>query len=629
MFAYKFGRRVDGAWRCPAWLAVILVLPLAALCAAPAQAQWTNVDNIYWTRQFDCANPRSCTLFQDTFYAYDGEQVVIHFNPYDAGWWDRWDVDVYVQSSAARFQQRRHNNASKERIFFFDISRSRDFTFAVDLLPNASNPRGSFEVRVEINSQNPDQRRRDMPNATPEPRYTLDRNDRVRGTITDYNREDRYEFYAERGDSVTIAMDGRSGLDAYLELLDSRGSRVASNDDGGSGRNALINDYRVERSGDFVIVARAYNHASTGGYTLTLTVERARIQRSGIVVDYDCSLFDAIEAANRDRSVGGCAAGRGADTITLTRDIRLRGELPTIRSDITIQGGGAEISGDGRYRLFVIERGASLSLVNMTLRDGWSPDDGSLNLVGDGGAILNEGSLWLRDCTVRNNTAGEDGGAIRNLGSLEIVNGSFIDNTARRQGGAIYSSDGSAEGSDSARLEISGTSFRGNRATRHAGAIFADGWTRILSGVLSHNHADISGGALYNLGTAEIYGSEFVNNSSQKNGGAVFNDYEAAITISSSEFRGNSTRDGGGGVMSYGRARADIEQSTFSGNSASRGGGVMVKGFSRQGRVYYGEMHLSDSRLSNNRGGDCGIGDYGDLIQSGWNDIGDGGCRRV
>ena len=745
MWTYKIGRLSFGTWQLSARFVMALMLALAALWAAPAQAQWTNVDNVYWTRQFDCGNPRSCTLFQDNFYAYEGEQVVIHFNPYDAGWWDSWDVDVYVQSDAASFQYRQHNNASKERIFFFDISRSRDFTFTIDLHSTSSNPRGSFEVRVEINSQNPDQRRRARATATPEPRYYLDRNDRVQGTLSDRNRQDRYEFYAEAGDLVTIKMDRTSGeldpllelydprgdrlasnddsggnrnalldefrvdragdfvivarsydnassggytlildvsrprptatpqpryyldrndrvsgtlnsgnrqdryqfraqagdsvtiamnrssggLDPYLELLDSRGNRLASNDDSGSNRNALIEGYRVGREGDFVIVARAYNNGSSGSYTLTLTVERARVQRSGLVVDYDCSLFDAIEAANRDRSVGGCPAGRGADTITLTRDTRLNGDLPSIRSDITIQGGGAEISGDGRYRIFVIERGASLSLVNMTIRDGWAPDDGSLNLVGDGGAILNEGSLSMRDCTARNNTSGEDGGAIRNLGSLEIVNGSFIDNAARRQGGAIYSSDGSAEGSDSARLEISGTVFRGNRATRHAGAIFADGWTRILSGVFSHNHADISGGALYNLGTAEIYGSEFVNNSSQKNGGAVFNDYEANITISSSEFRGNSTRDGGGGVMSYGRARADIEQSTFSGNSASRGGGVMVKGFARNGRTFYGEMSLSDSRLSNNRGGDCGIGDYGDLTQSGWNDIGDGGCRRV
>ena len=425
-------------------------------------------------------------------------------------------------------------------------------------------------------------------------------------------------------------MDRSSGeLDPYLELYDPRGSRVARNDDGGPGNFALIDGYRVERSGDYIIVARAYNNASTGGYTLTLDVGRPRVQRSGIVVDYNCSLFDAIEAANRDRSVNGCPAGSGADTITVTQDQRLRGELPSIRSDITIQGEGAEISGDGRYRIFVIDSGGSLNLVDLTVRDGWAPDDGQMNLVGDGGAILNHGYLRLEDCTLRNNTSGEDGGAIRNLGRLQVVESSFIDNTAGRQGGAIYSSDGSTEGVDRARLEVGASTFRGNRASRHAGAIFIYGAATIYDSVFSGNHADVSGGALYNLGRSEITATEFTSNSSQKNGGAIFNDYEAAITIQNSEFSRNSTRDGGGGVMSYGRARADISGSDFSRNSASRGGGVMVKGFARGGRVFYGEMNLRDNTIRNNSGGDCGIGDYGEVTRSGWNDIGDGGCRRV
>ncbi len=51
-----------------------------------------------------------------------------------------------------------------------------------------------------------------------------------------------------------------------------------------------------------------------------------------------CQLSDAIIAANTDQAVFGCAAGAGADTLILTRDIKLQlGDLPSITSDITIE----------------------------------------------------------------------------------------------------------------------------------------------------------------------------------------------------------------------------------------------------------------------------------------------------
>lgn len=51
-----------------------------------------------------------------------------------------------------------------------------------------------------------------------------------------------------------------------------------------------------------------------------------------------CQLPDAIRAANTDQAVFGCSAGAGADTLILTRDVKLQlGDLPSITSDITIE----------------------------------------------------------------------------------------------------------------------------------------------------------------------------------------------------------------------------------------------------------------------------------------------------
>jgi len=59
----------------------------------------------------------------------------------------------------------------------------------------------------------------------------------------------------------------------------------------------------------------------------------------GITVSGACTLTDAITAANNDTATGGCPAGSGADTITLTADVNLTSALPTITSEITLEGG--------------------------------------------------------------------------------------------------------------------------------------------------------------------------------------------------------------------------------------------------------------------------------------------------
>ncbi|MCY3799271.1 MAG: LysM domain-containing protein [Chloroflexi bacterium] len=74
-------------------------------------------------------------------------------------------------------------------------------------------------------------------------------------------------------------------------------------------------------------------------------------QAAEIYVDgLACQLQDAITAANSDTAVYGCSAGAGADTLILTRDVKLQlGDLPSVTSDITIEYGefAAQACGDG------------------------------------------------------------------------------------------------------------------------------------------------------------------------------------------------------------------------------------------------------------------------------------------
>ena len=83
------------------------------------------------------------------------------------------------------------------------------------------------------------------------------------------SRADLYTFTGTSGQEVTIAMDGGTLTDPYLNLVGPNGSVVISNDDGGSGRNSLITDAVLTSSGTYTIEATAFA-GQTGTYTLSM-----------------------------------------------------------------------------------------------------------------------------------------------------------------------------------------------------------------------------------------------------------------------------------------------------------------------------------------------------------------------
>ena len=99
----------------------------------------------------------------------------------------------------------------------------------------------------------------------------------VPGKISDDNDQDLYAFYARQGEIITVSMTRVDGdLDAFLELLNGAQAVLLSNDDGGNGQNALIDNYTIPRSGLYFIRARRFfggdggNPNTSGGYVLVL-----------------------------------------------------------------------------------------------------------------------------------------------------------------------------------------------------------------------------------------------------------------------------------------------------------------------------------------------------------------------
>jgi hypothetical protein len=97
----------------------------------------------------------------------------------------------------------------------------------------------------------------------------------------------------------------------------------------------------------------------------------AEASANTITVDgVTCTLASAITSANTGTAFGGCAPGSsGADTILLTADVVLSGELPLIVSDIAFDGALHAIDG-GLHRPFFIgdaQHAPVVSFSDMTL----------------------------------------------------------------------------------------------------------------------------------------------------------------------------------------------------------------------------------------------------------------------
>ncbi len=92
----------------------------------------------------------------------------------------------------------------------------------------------------------------------------------LNGNISPRDDRDTYYFNGTRGRVVSIQMNKDGGdLDTYLELWNSSGSRIAVNDDGGSGRNSWL-VHELPANGTYRIVARSWNLASSGAYQISL-----------------------------------------------------------------------------------------------------------------------------------------------------------------------------------------------------------------------------------------------------------------------------------------------------------------------------------------------------------------------
>ena len=309
------------------------------------------------------------------------------------------------------------------------------------------------------------------------------------------------------------------------------------------------------------------------------------------------------------------ACGSADKTITLSRVIQYV-------KDVDLAGAGRiTISGGNTTRVFLGSSGATLTLRDLTIRDGFfnaatsggerqgaggihtnfrggivasnvlfvnNKSTGDNGERGGGAVSTHESPRAIFYNTVFQNNAGHLGSAINNLlSNLEVVNSSVVDNTLDDQGfgGAIYSDGAGRTYADPTQPDKS--------------AFTSAGTVRICGSLISRNTGGSNGGGLYHCGydkdDALIERSVVSKNATGKtsqgsHAGGIAADCNGRMTISQTTIANNSVGLYGAGIWQHSSGasvndpmnKLTLLNSTLIDNTAtendSLGGGVWVEG---------------------------------------------------
>lgn len=213
---------------------------------------------------------------------------------------------------------------------------------------------------------------------------------------------------------------------------------------------------------------------------------------------------------------------------------------------------GTIIDAQGIGQIFNIDSGVTITLENLTLKNG--------NDI-YGGAVFNFGTLVVKNCMFTGNTA-TWGGAITNSFdcNLNVSDSTFIGNTADNgEGGALWNGDGGT-------LNVINCGFIYNKVTGGPG------------------------GAIINYGSSTVVDSFFVGNTAPNgNGSAIWNSVDSTLAASNSTFKGNTADNEG--TLYNDQGSLNIGGCSFRDNCASNGGAIFNN---------FGEVNVTDAYFTNN-----------------------------
>jgi CSLREA domain-containing protein len=301
-----------------------------------------------------------------------------------------------------------------------------------------------------------------------------------------------------------------------------------------------------------------------------------------------CTLRAAIQEAN-------ALAGNDTINFSVMGTINLTGALPTLTTNMTINGPGSSLltvrrDTGGDYRIFFVN-GALVSISGLTVTNGRTPDGtpsstSSGGWSANGGGILNGGDLILRDVVVTANNTGNggtsggsgtggssgSGGGIDSVGSLTMID-VVVSNNTTGNGATAYTNGTSGSGA--------GVYFNGN--------------------ALNMSNVVISGNTCGNSGVSTSGGL----GGDAGSGGGMYA-LRGILTLSKVTVNGNTAGNGyigghGGGVYIYADATTTMIDCSISNNSSGQGSNHFAShGGSGGGMVNLGSTKMVGCLVSGN-----------------------------
>jgi hypothetical protein len=375
---------------------------------------------------------------------------------------------------------------------------------------------------------------------------------------------------------------------------------------------ACYDDDLQVHEGESSPVCTIHVHVEQGGaqnatYTFAATVEARQFNEPRCDPDL---LIQQIEAANADPGPDTIDL-HGSCTYALTEvygDYDGPTGLPSITSDITINGNGATIErssagGTPTFRIMHVASGGDLTLNDITIQHGLAQSPNY-----NGGGIYTLGNLTLNAVTLHHNISWPNGGGVYNGGTLTVADSTFTDNNSAFGGGIM----------NGGTATVSRTVLSGNSAYYGGGGIENNGTLDIIDSAIIGNTISLqTGGGIRNRGQMTITGSTISGNTAPINGGGgIYTQHyyqQTTLTITNSTISGNSAATGGG-LDSY-NSIVTLVHVTVVNNDAGTGGGIL----SESGAT----VDLTNTIVANNGvGADCS----GPVISSGHNLDSDNTC---
>jgi hypothetical protein len=275
-----------------------------------------------------------------------------------------------------------------------------------------------------------------------------------------------------------------------------------------------------------------------------------------------------------------------------------------LAKDVTIVAPfkAAVISGAGMSRLFDVTPGAHVELGNLVLEDGNGTagiHTAGLPFDGDGGAVLNQGSLMLMHCTLVLNTAHEGGALFNDHGMVLSKGSTLLVNSAKDDGGAVYNDHGLV----SAYVTV----LAHNKAAVAGGAVFNTAGDVSLTGsLITGDSATFGGGIFSDHGSVLLTGDTLLADAAKVNGGAIDNE-GGSLTVTHCALPSDMAGMFGGGIYTDG-GTADLVSDLLASDAAGAHGGGAY-------HTALGTLTISSSTAS----GDTPDAEFGAYLSGGGN----------